>query len=304
MQAIASAAVVAILPQYTFISASYNNDNLAPPLVAASLYALFKGLKNQGDVRWGIVALLCGAASIGAKRTAIGIIPLLGFGLTAYALLWWRSNTNRGKAAGALIYAILGVGAIGLAALFLSPVSLPLWLVRLSRVQGDAFIRLSSYWSDPSRLASVDWGQWSHFALESFWGWFAWLTIPLDPALIEGLGWITLLLVFGCMVGIFRSIATRHNGEAFRLFALLLLFAGLLITGLVMAAQYLVAPTVYYPQGRYFFPFISAFAILAVWGWRSLWPKQRQPLGVLLGLGLLVVLDSVSLLTITSFFYS
>jgi hypothetical protein len=191
-----------------------------------------------------------------------------------------------------------------LAALFLSPVSLSPGLAGMFRLGSDVLIALSSYWRDPSRLAGVDWGRWLHFALESFWGWFGWVTIPLEPALIDGLGWITMVLVLGCAVGIFRSLAMRRNEEAFRVFALLILIAGLLFTGLSMAAQYLLAPTVYYPQGRYFFPFVSAFAILAVWGWRSWWPRQRQPLGILLGLGLLVVLDSISLLTIISFFYS
>jgi hypothetical protein len=301
--AFGAAAVVALLPQYTFISASYNNDNLAPPLVTGSLFALIKGLK-RADLRWWAIALACGGLSVASKRTAIGIVPVLGLGSLAYGILWLRSNTSWLRGAGALVFVLLGTCFIGLVAVLQSFVILPPNLLGTFRLNSNAINLLSDYWRTPANLASVDWNTPFHFALESFWGQFGWLTIRLDPAVVGVMGWVTWMLALGCVVGLVRSFLVPRKVEALKIFALSTLFAGMLFTGLAMAAQYLVAPAVYNPQGRYFFPFISAFAILAIWGWRSWWPRQWQSLGVLSALGLLVIFDGISSLAIISFFYS
>jgi len=300
-----AAVVVALLPQFTFISASYNNDNLAHPLVTAALFALLRGIRQRGDFCWLAIALVCGGLSLAAKRTAFGIVPVLGIGLLVYGVLWLRSNSWLFKIAGLVTLTAIVAGLVGLVLVLVAPISLPPALAGMFRLSSETLIALTAYGRDFARLSEVDWNWAAHLTLESFWGQFGWLTIHLDPAMIAGAGWITGLLAVGCVVGMVRAaIMPRGQGDMFRAFALLLFSAGLLFTGLGMAAQYLLAPSWYPPQGRYLFPFIAAFAILGVWGWQAWLPRRWQAQGTLLGLGLLVIFDTVSWLTLVSVYYS
>jgi hypothetical protein len=72
-----------------------------------------------------------------------------------------------------------------------------------------------------------------------------------------------------------------------------------------MLAQYVIAPEAYAPQGRYLFPFIAAFSILAAWGWAAWWPRRWQNIALLSGMGALVLFDFVCWVqAIIPFFYS
>jgi hypothetical protein len=77
------------------------------------------------------------------------------------------------------------------------------------------------------------------------------------------------------------------------LFSILILSAGLIFSLMAMAAQNLIAPAAYAPQGRYLFPFISGIAILAAWSWRSFWPESAQHRALLGGWFFLVIFDLV-----------
>jgi 4-amino-4-deoxy-L-arabinose transferase-like glycosyltransferase len=303
--ALSSAGVVALLPQYTFISASFNNDNMTSPLVAATLFAMFKSVQEQGRLRWLLLASILAILAITAKRTAIGIVPLMGLVVIACGLLWWRSGRPVLRVAGALIVALPVVGLAGLMLLLTNPMPIPAELAGVFRVTTGALLQLTGYLNDPIQLMNrLDWNSWSRYVLESFWGQFAWLTIRLDPFVIDATEWVTKFLMIGCILGALRAFRSwRSPGSGLRAFGLSTMALGLLVTGLVMAAQYMVDSFVA-PQGRYLFPFISAFGILAVWGWRSWWPGKWQDPATLLGLGLLVLLDIISSATIISYFYS
>jgi hypothetical protein len=207
---------------------------------------------------------------------------------------------------GALVVGLPVAGFAGLAIFVANPVDIPAPLAGMLRIGTGSFHQLAGYLKDPDQLLRrLDWTSWSHFVLESFWGQFAWMTIRLDPGVIDAAEWVTKFLMVGCVLGALRALLGRPSpGSGFRAFALVTMALGLLITGLLMATQYILAPVYYSPQGRYLFPFISAFGILAVWGWRSWWPSRWQDPATLLGLGLLMVLDAISWTTIISFFYS
>jgi 4-amino-4-deoxy-L-arabinose transferase-like glycosyltransferase len=304
--ALSSAGVVALLPQYTFISASFNNDNMTSPLVAATLFAMYKSVQEQGRLRWLLLASILAILAVTAKRTAIGIVPLMGLVVIACGLLWWRSGRPVLRVAGALIVGLPVVGLVGLVLILTNPAPIPAQLAGMLRLGTGALLQLAGYLNDPiQRVNRLDWSSWSHFVLESFWGQFAWLTIRLDPLVIDATEWVTKFMMTGCILGALRAFRSwRSPGSGLRAFALSTMALGLLITGALMAAQYVLEPIYYSPQARYLFPFISAFGILAIWGWRSWWPGKWQDPATLLGLGLLVLLDVISSATIISYFYS
>ncbi len=304
---VAAALVVAIFPQYAFISAGYNDDNLVPPLVAASLYAVLRGLSKRGDYRW--LALGGGLAFLAflTKRTSVSLLILIGLCLLVYAAMWLRSTGRGRRIAGLLVIGAAVAAGLGLLILVVKPPQLPPRLAALLNLRTDDWSALMVYVREPGQLLKIDWVGQLLFLSMSFWGWFGWLTAPLDTRLMEILRRVTLLLMVGCgFAWLGPALAARPRFRLnFQLGALLLLGLGLALTLAVMVAQLLVDPRAYTLTGRYLFPFISAFGILAVWGWQAWWPARWKVPGILLGLILLAALDFTALaLTMAPFFYS
>lgn len=299
----AAAMVAALFPQYTYISASYNDDNLVPAIVAGTLYALLRGLKQNASVPWFALACLGAVLAMLAKRTSISLVVLLGVGALVYAALWVRSPRRWRRLAGGVVLIGSLVGVSALASLLLSPIPLPESIARLLRVGDHALITIADMVQDPKRLAQVDWVGALVFLSVSFWGWFGYLKIPLSQTVMEILRRITLLLIAGVGVGLVQ--AWRSSETRFQSVALILLGMGLVLALMILIFQFIIGPPVYLLTGRYLFLFISAFAILAAWGWQSWWPKRWQPVGLFSGVVLLVVLDLIAVwLTIVPYYYS
>jgi len=300
-----SAAIVATLPQYTFISASYNNDNLAPLLVAGSLYGVVRGFHDRGNGRWLVVAIACGLLSVTAKRTAAPILPILGLATVVFGFEWMRSRDMLRRVLGsiALVGSLAALAAV--VGLVLFAVRIPQDLARHLRLAPDALLALANYWKNPATLAKVDWRWFLGESLESFWGQFGWLNVRLNPSLVSFIDWVSAVLAIGLAVGLWRYRRSSEALPAPSLWALIILASGLLVGFLLMVSQYLVAPASYFPQGRYLFPFVSAFAILACWAWAALWPSPRQSQALIFGWISLVLFDVYCWgFTIIPFYYS
>jgi hypothetical protein len=288
------AAFVAILPQYTFISSSYNNDNLAPPLIAASMFMLIKGYKDQARLRWFVLASVLGVLAIVTKRTSIGILPILGLALIAYTLLWLRSDRRWVRIMAMICLVSIALLLIASILFLLHPPSLPPELARHLRLSPSALISLSSFLQNPSTDGNLPWVYFANFTLESFWGYFGWLTLQVPPLWISIFRWITLLLTVGLFIGMVRYYKTSKTERPPMLpFSMLLFGSGVAFSLLAMAAQYLLAPAYYPPQGRYLFPFVSSIAILGAWSWRSFWPQSAQRKALTTGWFFLAIFDIV-----------
>jgi len=288
------AAFVAILPQYTFISASYNNDNLAPPLIAASLYALIKGYKEESKPGWLLLAAVFGILAITAKRTSVAILPILGFALIFYALRWLRSGPRWVRIIAIVI--LVGTLLFFVAAILflLRPPLLPPGLARHLRLSPDALVRLAAFIGTPALIAGHPWNHFVELSIESFWGFFGWKTLHVPPIWVSLLKGTTIVLLVGILVGAVRSIIlAKTERQPHLLFSILILTAGFVLSLMAMAAQNLVDPAHYAPQGRYLFPFISGIAILAAWSWRSFWPDSAQRRALLGGWFFLAIFDIV-----------
>ncbi|MGB2896346.1 MAG: glycosyltransferase family 39 protein [Anaerolineales bacterium] len=288
------AAFAAILPQYTFISASYNNDNLAPPLIAASLYALIKGYKEESKPGWLILAAVFGLLAITAKRTSVAILPILGLALIFYALRWLRSGNRWVRIIAIAI--LVGTALLFVATILflLHPPVLPPDLARHLRLSPDALVRLVSFFDNPPLISGHPWSHFADLTIESFWGFFGWKTLHIPPIWVSLLKSTTIVLLVGILVGTVRNIIQAKSERQPHLpFSILILTTGLVFSLMAMAAQNLVAPAHYAPQGRYLFPFISGIAILAAWSWRSFWPESAQHKALLGGWFFLAIFDLV-----------
>jgi 4-amino-4-deoxy-L-arabinose transferase-like glycosyltransferase len=303
---LASAAFVAILPQYTFISASYNNDNLVPPLIAGVLITLLTGFQRGCDPRWLLAAFGLAGLSFLTKRTAIGIIAVLGIGLIAYAIFWLRSERRRNRWIGAVSIGLVIIAMIMSLLILIFPVHIPNELARTLRLGSDAIISLTDFLKEPARLMAINWRWWFSTVVESLWGRFGWMNVRLDPILMRWVKWLKPFLVGGSVLGLVRLSIKEKSGNlmSLRIFSVVLLWAGLLFTGLAMVAQFLINPIWYGPQGRYFFPFVSALAILVVMGWQALWPRRWSNYGLLLWMGMILLFDTFAWLSILWAYYT
>jgi hypothetical protein len=280
---------VALWPAYTFISASYNNDNLAAPLVAASLLALVSGLRRKGELRLWAAAALLGVLAAFSKRTAWALLPVLVLALIPYGVLQLRSGWPRGKVVGGVL---LALGLCGAAA-FIVPLAFPFHLsadlARMLRLSPDALLNLSG---KLGALRTVDWGWWFTFMLDSFSAQFGWVFDWLPGTLAIALRLLYLSVTAGCLVALVRALLARRQGPVgVKILGAALLAAGVAVGLLFMAAQYIAEPASYPPQGRYLFPFISAIGILAVIGWEAFWPERLRSVGLAVGLVLVAAFD-------------
>lgn len=296
---------VALLPQYTFISSSFNNDNLATPLVTASLLFSIRALKRQGSPKWLGFALIVGGLSLIAKRTAIAIIPVLLLVALTSAIFWLKSKSVLKRTSGISVILLAGFSILFLFWLILASPQLPYSFARALRLGTGALSALAAFWKDPGKLGNVNWSWWFGQTFESFWGRFGWFNVLVAPNVIKLLLWFSSLPVIGLVIGVARRVKTHKTKTFwFKAFALSLFCLGIVITILSMIAQYLIAPEWYSPQGRYIFPFISVIGILFAIGWMNLFPSKYQKLSFAIPIIVLLMVDTISWMTILRFFYS
>ena len=297
--------VVAFLPQYSFISASYNNDNLVPPLITASLLALIKAFKESGSFRWLSLSFILGLLSIATKRTAIAILPVLGIGTIIVPILAIQTKSRiRRMISVALLTIIAIIFSAGISALFLRP-QLPSELAKFLRLSTNSLDVLSSFWSDPNLLTNIDWRWLFDITFESFWGQFGWLTIRLDPVWISILRWISFFSILGVGIGLWKTVTeTQTINRWFITFFLCLLILGIILTLFVTIAQYLINPIWYPPQGRYFFPFIANFGILFTLGVQAWFRSRYRKYALILTIVIVLLIDALGWFTILRTYYS
>jgi len=304
----AAAAVVALFPMYTFVSISYNDDNLLPPVVAISLYALLRGLKQGGHPGWWMLAGLGAIVALLTKRTGVSLVILVGLCSGLYATLWLQTRQRFWRFVGGAVLAGVVVTTVLAAWIVLFPFQLSTTVARWFQLAPDALITFSDSILNPTRLSSIDWAAEFIFLSVSFWGWFGYLKIPFGQPVMEVLRPVTLLVLTGSIIGWLHNWNNSKQPSAalrFRIGAMLILVIGLLINLFVLIAQFLVGPPVYLLVGRYLFPFVSAFAVIAVGGWLVWWPRHFRLQGLLAALGGLALLDIIAVWTlIIPYYYS
>jgi 4-amino-4-deoxy-L-arabinose transferase-like glycosyltransferase len=297
---LAAATVVALFPQYVFVASSFNDDNLVPPLSVLVLLALFRMSRAEQDRdrwRWWLVALVAGSLAVLTKRTGAVAAAMAVSGALLIAARAWRSGRETARLAGGAMFVVALAAIVAGMGLLIWPPLLPIEVSNRLRVDPQALIRLVQ----SAQVAfSRPWQAWYPdllFLTLSFWGWFGWLTAPLSLGVISVVRYLSVGMTAGMMFGTV-SLLTHWRDPNIRRQLLLL---GLLVAALagqlaLILGQHLIDPRSYTLTGRYLFPFISAFAILVVWGWSAWWPARWKPAGAVVGLALLVALDAYAII--------
>lgn len=281
-----------MLPQFLFVSASINDDNLANLLSTLTIYLLLQLV--QGKRSLGQCIGLGAALGLGllAKKTLGFLVPsflLIGGYLV---LREWRATQR--------VPAVL-VRNLG-AALLTTIVVCGWWFARNYALYGDVlasqmeqrtfpFLVQKKSLLDPFFVTAFPRNMYS-----SYIGLFGWMNVVLPSAVYYACGG----LLFLCVVGLFKFLRRREESRQ-------LVLVSLTLAGVCLAAIIYFNLTYSQAQGRYLFPAISAISIVLGAGLVEWLSRAKLPVRNLVAaeglLYCLVALDVFSLIRIIRFYY-
>jgi hypothetical protein len=223
MWAVATAGVIALLPEFCFNNARVGNDSLVNCLAAAAYYVWFRGLRRPDYDPWMLRAGAVVGLAVLAKLTAVALIPGLALVVLfrAFQPEYRVSRPSswiteyRVESTGATMlrtqhsllgtrYSVLFLRGARMAAGAGSAALLVCgwWLVRNLNVYGDltgtaAVNKFYNITLQPPGFSLATPAQQSAFiesTWKSFWGFFGWQTIPLPAPFYSQAGLFTLVL--------------------------------------------------------------------------------------------------------------
>ena len=275
-------ALVATIPQFTFISASLSNDNMITAVSAAALFylaVLSRRGRGPGIFWWHWVGfgLLLGLAAL-SKLQGLGLLPLTAFTFLLLAVRQkeWRTALHGAMLVGAAVLIVAGW-----------------WYVRNFLLYGDPFgtknlLSVTGLRENVVTLQSL-FGELRGLQM-SFWGIFGWFSILLPSWAYSLFELLTTLAAAGAVLTWLRKrrIAGRLNGLQELADKVLSIAWTWIIISLALLAYWITIAQG--SQGRLLFPAISALAVIAVFGiryWAGFLPRfGRIVLGVAMPLGL------------------
>ena len=274
-----SAAVVAFVPQFGFITSSVSKDAMAIALGTAALW-LIAGTARRGvtarRLAWAAVVVVLGAMT---KPTLLALgVPLL---TTAAIAVYQSAGPRRVRRAG-LVSAVLG-----------APGLLVLLLAAAGSHRGLDYVRVLIH-STPTTVARTL-GQRSFLAgfVTTSWGNFSWLSAPLGSGVL-----VALTVLMGLAgVGLIR-FASRSGRRLLQEDPPAVAILAGLVTAVVSLAAIVLAGQAngFGTQGRFAFPAIGAFGVLFALGLSTLAPVIRGRRGVLTAIVLASGFDLLLLL--------
>jgi hypothetical protein len=253
-----AAAFTAFNPQFVFISASVNNDNVIDALAAVTLLLVIRGLDTKLSWRFPLgLGLLTGLATLG-KADGLALVAVVGVGF-----LWiaWRQRSLSWLVRASATY-------LGVVVVLIGP-----WLVYNVRAWGNPF-GIVTHLPFVGRAGTVGLGEVLAEAPSfwlSFWGVFGAFSILAPPEYYAFFDDLCLLAAFGLALGFAVALRTGRwrtwfaSAKGAAPPALKLgLVAGWLTLILALLVRYsLLVPAA---QGRLAFPAIASVSILLALG--------------------------------------
>jgi 4-amino-4-deoxy-L-arabinose transferase-like glycosyltransferase len=264
--AFGAAALVAFNPMFLYLSAAINNDVIAALAGAAVTFACVQVLRDDHglSLRWGLIFGTLFGLALMSKFNLVAVLLLIEGVITWVA---WRKNQWRIWLKVNLIIATIA----GLIAGW--------WFIRNQFLYGEptGFQEVTELWGARDPGASFDLAVSElPYAWTTLWGRFGYGQIPLPQTFYDLIQLFSIAGLVGAIYGYFRGSSRNER------VCLVFLAANVLVLVLVLFNYMLVSPAG--PNGRFFFPALSALSLLVFYGLSQLvWAvhiliKRQQPL--------------------------
>jgi hypothetical protein len=245
--AFAAAAIVALNPQFIYISGAINNDIIAALMGTGILYSCV--VIVQGGITLRRAALIGVVSGLGLlAKFQVGVLGLVV--LLALVMATWTAQ-DRTAWMRRLLFSAALIGAIVL-------IISGWWFVRNQRLYGEptGLQMLNAMWGGRKVTENL-WaiGQGLPQLWHSMWGQFGYGQVPLPDWMMN----VMLALCLLCLSGLFR---VRRRTLSTKTLGLLLTSIALMF----IAVAYYMASNPAGAMGRFLFPVLPAFAILLVAG--------------------------------------
>lgn len=245
--ALAAAAIVALNPQFIYLSAAINNDVIAAltgtGILLACVAVLEGGLTSRNVIALGVVSGLglLAKLQVGALGPAV---------LLALAIAAWQARERMPWS----LSLLRGVAVVSSVATTVSG----WWFLRNLRLYGEPTgLRVQQQLWGGRDVGGNLWAIWQGLPQlwASLWGQFGYGQIPLP-------GWMTTVMLVACVICLSGYVRRQSLGLGTKV-------AGLLVTAIALSAGaviYYIAANPAGAMGRFLFPVLPAFAILLVMG--------------------------------------
>lgn len=276
--AVLATALLAFSPQFLFISASTNNDNLVTVLATAGLYLSMDLVAHKRTPPWwswlafGVVVGLAALSKLSGLLLA-GLAAITIFSV-AWAARAWRVFGQAAFLTGAAALAVAGWWYVRNWLLFGDPLLLSVMFAGVPPQGEPAGI---------AELLALAPGVW-----RSTWAVFGWFNVLAAPwvywlytllALLAGVGWLL------------SAVGPRQKVRvAVQIKPMLLLMMWLVLVFVAVGRWAQVS----YAQGRLLFPALAALVTLMAGGLLAYWPVRWQVVIAWMSAGALAVLAAVA----------
>jgi hypothetical protein len=248
-----AAALVAFNPQFLFMSGAINNDVIAGLFGSLLLWIGVMIIRDGLTARRSILLALAFALALMAKFNLAFALPLVELALL---IAVWPRRPSRWR--GFVKANLFIAAAVALIAGW--------WFVRNYELYGEptGIQRMNELWggrnpADSFGLALSE----IPYAWSSFWGRFGYGQIPLPDAIYTG----ALIVSLAGLIGLVIAFARRRFDRTQIKQLSLVIFSAVLFAAALFG--YMLSSTAG-PMGRFYFPGLSAFALLLALGWTTL----------------------------------
>jgi 4-amino-4-deoxy-L-arabinose transferase-like glycosyltransferase len=279
---LSATALAAFNPQFLFVSASVNNDNLATLIATAIWWRSIRALKDPTALReWLLLGALLGLGILTKLSDAACLVVVLIL-LVGLAL---RRRSFGLLVRGATALAITGLPVAGW------------WIARNVRLYGN----LGGWSMDPQNLQMTalqptDLLELGQVQFRSFWGVFGWMNVPAPPWFFWGIGLLIVVSCAGWLAWLARGKLVGVTSQQWAVLAMLVLAAGAVELGIVATVASGCNGACY--QGRFLFPALAPSTLLLAIGLGLALPQRvgrviQPAIALLLAIGSIYLLVAV-----------
>jgi hypothetical protein len=280
--ALALPVFVMLLPQHLFLHSTVMNDHLVEAALAWMFVILVRVFRLGLSLPRVLGLLLCVVIGLGAKRSGLYALPVLGVAFLAYIFVHWggtRLSATQKSIRLALTVIMLSLGAVGLLYAWnwtiVNQPQLHDYIVRLFLFLPTEQFPFESYGRILSPSALPLYASYIKYLFISTWGHFGWMNITLG---VQAYWAFAVLTVFAFAGLAWFAFKTLPQWETWRRAVLFVFGASILVAlGTIIALEVRFWDLGWGgdPQGRYLFPVLIPLATLFLLGLRGFIPRAR-----------------------------